>query len=289
MQIIEMYHNLEQSADLRGHQIVRGGSCEHLDQSIIVEHLMDVYINEILVMKLVCTPQNLADLVLGRMLSEGMIQDVSEVECIYICEYGRRAKVMLSRQQEIPHDTSYVETSLTCCTGNRLLSDYFVAYQDAQSLKPIPWKTEWVWTMLERFKKDTPLHQQTGSTHSSFLMLDGKIMFQCEDIGRHNALDKAIGYALRNGIDLGQCAVYTTGRMPTDMVIKVIRAGIPVLISKEAPTQEAVELAARYQLTLIGCAKNDQMLLYAGRFAQDMDLFKAATHELQGGGHREET
>lgn len=129
--------------------------------------------------------------------------------------------------------------------------------------------------MLERFKNDTPLHQQTRATHSTFLMLDGQIVFQCEDIGRHNALDKAIGYAMRNGIDLRQCAVYTTGRMPTDMVTKVIRAGIPILVSKEAPTQEAVELAAKYQLTLIGCAKNDRMLLYAGMSAQDIDVFKA--------------
>lgn len=68
-------------------------------------------------------------------------------------------------------------------------------------------------------------------------------MRRAEDIGRHNALDKVLGWALEQGIPLGECIVYTSGRIPVDMVLKVIRAGVPVFASKAMPTAESVALA----------------------------------------------
>ncbi len=109
-----------------------------------------------------------------------------------------------------------------------------------------------------------PLHSQTWATHSCFLACDGELLFQCEDIGRHNALDKAIGYSLRHNIDLKKCVVYSSGRIPTDMAIKAIRAGIPVLASKASPSAEAVAMAKEYHLTLICAARRDRMKLFTG-------------------------
>jgi FdhD protein len=107
-----------------------------------------------------------------------------------------------------------------------------------------------------------PLHSETFATHSCFLAQGEKLLFACEDIGRHNALDKAIGYALRHDIDLKTCIAYSSGRIPTDMVEKVIRAGIPVFASKASPTQEAIALANAYGVTLICGARSDRMKQY---------------------------
>ena len=82
-------------------------------------------------------------------------------------------------------------------------------------------------------------------------------------IGRHNALDKVIGYALRHQIDLKECMVYSSGRIPTDMAMKAIYAGIPVLSSKASPTTEAIELAKTYRLTLICAARRDRMKVFS--------------------------
>ena len=75
-------------------------------------------------------------------------------------------------------------------------------------------------------------------------------------------MDKAVGYALLNGIPLSECMVFTSGRVPVDMVEKVIAAGIPVLVSKSVPTAESVELAKKYNLTLICKAWPDRCEVY---------------------------
>ena len=105
----------------------------------INEHMMDVYINDHLTMKLVCLPQHLTELVLGRLLTEQIITSSEDVDHIYICEYGKRAKVYLKNSARSTQSSSdaFVEVTPTCCTGNHILNDYFVTSKEPQSLTPI--------------------------------------------------------------------------------------------------------------------------------------------------------
>ena len=108
-----------------------------------------------------------------------------------------------------------------------------------------------VFALTEQFRADSALHRSTGGTHSCYIRFgDGRIL-SFEDIGRHNALDKAVGAMLLEGMDPADCMLYTTGRVAADMVTKAIGAGIPVMISKAVPTEEAVILANKNGLTLI--------------------------------------
>lgn len=243
-------------------------TCEVMSAPLLREHLLEIYINGILTMKVICIGQLLAELVLGRLFTEGIIRGTEDVEGIYICEYGSRAKVIL-KDRKGPDEKSwsketYVETTPSCCTGNRILNDYFVYSDEIAPVTPIAYSLSWIRQLADEFSKDTPLHRETAATHSCYLARGGELLFQCEDIGRHNALDKVIGYALRNGIDLTECMVYTSGRVPTDMAVKVIRAGIPILVTKAAVSVEAVRLAKEYRLTLIRAAKRGGLRLYAG-------------------------
>lgn len=182
-----------------------------------------------------CTRTNIIELVLGRLLTEGYIHSVHEVNQVDVGQEGDIVKVYLSK--------GWTESGLT----------------------PVPqlrWDPEWIWLLADRFSEDTELHRLTHATHSCFLMKEGRIVFEAEDLGRHNAIDKAVGYALRKGIPLSQCILYTTGRMPADMVRKVIRAGVPVMVSKEAPTAEGLRLAQKYGMTLIGNLKHGKMHVY---------------------------
>lgn len=235
---------------------------------LLSEHLMEVYINEILTMKLICTPQYLAELVLGRLLTAGIIHSMQEIESLYICETGNRAKLVVKHQNSIS-SRRFTETTPTCCTGNRILNDYFVHSGAMLPVQPIPWEASWISRLSDQFKKDTPLHRETFATHSCYLAMEDRILFHCEDIGRHNAMDKVIGYALRQGINLTHCIVYTSGRIPVDMAEKAVRAGIPILAGKTAVTAEAVRTAREYGLTLIGMARGNTMTLYSGYAPRD--------------------
>ena len=177
---------------------------------------------------------------------------------------GKRAKVYLKNSARSTQSSSdaFVEVTPTCCTGNHILNDYFVTSKEPQSLTPIFWKPEWIFHMADAFADGSPLHGITFATHSCILAQKDHILFSCEDIGRHNALDKVIGYALRHNIDLHQCMVYSSGRIPTDMTLKVIHAGIPILSSKASPTSEAIDLAKKYHLTLICAARRDRMKVF---------------------------
>ena len=267
MYINELYDKLPLLSAETYTYIGRDDNCHTESEPVLTEHILDVYLNDRLTMKLVCIPQYLTELVLGRLLTEGILEDASDVEQIYICEHGRRARVVLL-EKEGKNDSASAEpfTELTpsCCTGNHILNDYFLTGKPVKPVTPISWKAEQVFDLADRFHAGMPLHGQTWATHSCFLAKDGQLLFQCEDIGRHNALDKAIGYALRHGISLSRCMVYSSGRIPTDMAMKAIRAGIPILASKASPTAEAIALAKEYGLTLVCAARRDRMKLFAG-------------------------
>lgn len=263
MHINEQYQNLTLLESTPYQYIGRDGTCQKESESVLKEHLLDVYINDQLTMKLICIPEFLAELVLGRLLTEGIIRSTEEVSQIYICEYGTRAKVLLTETKRNGSE-GYVETTPSCCTGNHVLNGYFQSQEPIRPVSSISWNASQIFSLADRFAAGMPLHQKTWATHSCFLAQGDSLLFQCEDIGRHNAMDKAIGFALRHNIDLGRCLVYSSGRIPTDMAVKAVRSGIPVLASKASPTREAVQLAEQYGLTLVCAARRDRMKLFAG-------------------------
>jgi FdhD protein len=238
----------------------RGQSFQYPDD-LVAEHTMEIYLNDTPAYEVVCSPTDLPELVLGRLLSDGVIQSTDEVELLYLCESGRRAKVYLPKWEPAT-DQPAVEQVSTCCTGNRTIADLFRNQAPPRHLKPMDYEQRWIFQLAEAMKEDMPLYAATHGTHSCLLMHKGEILRRAEDIGRHNALDKVLGWALMQGIPLEECMVYTSGRIPVDMVMKVIRAGVPVLASKAMPTRESVLLAEEFGLSLIGAARKDSMVVF---------------------------
>ena len=143
MKINEQYHNLNLLENVTYEFLGRDGETHEETEPILVEHMMDVYVNERLTMKLVCIPQHLTELVLGRLFTEGIISSAEDVEQIYICEFGKRARVILSKNksgQSHEENEDYVALTPTCCTGNRVLNDYFITDQPMTPVTPVPWK-----------------------------------------------------------------------------------------------------------------------------------------------------
>lgn len=247
------------------------------ESCLISEHLLDIYIQDVLTIRLTCTARELPELVLGRLLSEGIIRSANEIRYLYICKTGRRAKVFLNNSADSDYSDeaafsvsqdgeseSFVELTPTCCTGTHVMNDLFVKGDSFTPVSSARWTVELTRQCDLMLKKDSPLHDATRSTHSAYLFGGNHCLYQSEDIGRHNAIDKVIGRALIDRVDLTKCALYTTGRMPVDVVQKVIRSGIPLIAGKETPTAESLALASAYNLTVVGDIKHDTFTLYTG-------------------------
>lgn len=208
-------------------------------ETVLTEHSLEVVVNQTFTMSFVCLPQYLPELVIGHLATEGIISSIQEIKQIKFLNSGTYAEVTLT------HPLPELPTALTPVT-------------------PIFWKTEWIFALADRFADGMPLHSQTFATHSCFLAQKEQLLFECEDLGRHNALDKAVGSALLRELPLSECLLYSSGRMPSDMMCKALRAGIPILASKGAPTAKAVELARQYDLTMLCAARRDRVKQYAG-------------------------
>ena len=232
-------------------------------RELLSEHNMLVYINETPTFSISCSPGQLSELVLGRLLSEGIIDGAEDVDRLYLCEDGYRARVYLNKDTQPKKNGFFVETVATCCTDNKMFNDDFVVRRELLPVTPIEYKDEWIHTASAAMRNELPLYSITHSAHSCILIRNGDILTVSEDIGRHNAMDKVIGWAIRNGVDLKQCIIFTSGRVPVDMTRKAIRAGVPVLASKATPTEQSVILAKKYGLTLIGAAYSDGLKVFA--------------------------
>lgn len=209
---------------------------------LIREHCLEIFIEREPVFELSCTPERLPELVLGRLISIGAAS-LEDIESIELSSDGRRADVSIA--------------------GG-------AAAVEPEQIESIAWTAEQVRKLVQCMRRDTPLHLLTRGTHSCFLARNGELLFAGEDIGRHNALDKAIGWALMNGFDLRTCMAHISGRVPKDMVMKAVRAHVPVLVSKEAPTAEGLAAARRYGLTLVGAGRDGSIRTYGLGCAEEV-------------------
>lgn len=235
------------------------GEEKSVERELLHEHRMELWVNDVLTARLVCTPNHLEAYVVGRLITEGIIEGVDDIESLHIGENGRVARVFTKTDAQWDSKPTEEPTSVL---GSQIMVKV-TGKRPLVYLHAVSWQEEWIYNIVDVFSKDSALHKTTGGTHSCVLAVEGEIIHVVEDLGRHNAMDKAIGYGALQGISPQSCILFTTGRVPVDMVSKVIRAQIPILISKSVPTFEAVKMAEVYGLTLICRAWPDSFEVYA--------------------------
>lgn len=229
------------------------------DDEVPVEHVLDVAIEGLGTVSFACTPDHLVELVVGHLLTEGLIASIDDIEDMKVSCDASSIAVRLGKRLRVVDGLSKVVTtcsSKTTCRGTE-------ARPALRKLDPVPWDPRQVFRMSADFAADTPIHRATFGAHSCRIAFGGKQLCCCEDLGRHNAFDKAVGLAALSGADLSKATAFTSGRAPVDMVEKAIRARIPILVSKAVPTDRTVELARKYDLTLVCSARPDSMKVFS--------------------------
>ena len=232
---------------------------------LTAEHRMEVFINGTLAMRVTCTPAHLDELAAGRLLTEGLIDGAADIRLLSICELGLTCRVFLREGKGLTPAADQAVNVGTCCTESR---SFLGGAAALPRVTPIPWRSAWLRALNERLNAGEPLYSLTHASHACYLARGPELLCVREDIGRHNALDKAVGFALKQGISLRECLLFTTGRLPADMVSKAVRAGVPLMASKTYPTDQGLALARQAGMTLV-TLRGSGMTVWTGRKPDD--------------------
>ena len=257
-------------------QRIRAGERQPADERVILEEPLEILVNDLQIAALMRMPGQEKELAAGFCISEGYVRTISDILLIHHCGQGlaapgdesedalsSRNRVQLRVRTEgfSPPDRLDVVRLIRSGCGaaevSALCEDLpAVAHGLRVSVSTI--------LGLDRAMRALQrTHQQVGGTHAAALFeASGEVVTVAEDIGRHNAVDKAIGYCLLWGIPLHDKVLVTSGRASYEMSTKAIRVGIPIVASISAPTSLAVQLAQDRGLTLIGYLRGGRMNVY---------------------------
>ncbi|WP_440954177.1 formate dehydrogenase accessory sulfurtransferase FdhD [Methanosarcina sp. Mfa9] len=221
-------------------RIYPDGRAENTEVLLARECPVELFLNGKRFTTLLASPAHFKELAAGHMISEGILgfEEIAEITV-----EGNRVEIK-TFNPEVRRLESKKEA--------------FVSSEAVFGIKAI-------FAGLEYLTSET--YKVTRGTHLAALVdRDGKLVFQVVDVGRHNAVDKAIGYALLNRLPLTEMYLLSTGRQPEYMVMKAVRAGIPLVVTKAMPFDSGVEAAKNANMGLVGQLKKESMLAFANEW-----------------------
>ncbi|MCE5311708.1 MAG: formate dehydrogenase accessory sulfurtransferase FdhD [Nitrospiraceae bacterium] len=242
-----------------GHADDNNGSCAVLsDQEdlIAIERRLRVSVNGKELLSLYCTPLMVRELVVGMFMTEGIINGGWCAERMTI-EYGDDVMVDIPAEGEVISDGAVITSG---CIGGitfpkRLALEKF---DDPFKISAADMKN-----LFRKFQNASELYKQTGCVHSAGLSDGQEIICIAEDIGRHNAVDKIIGYALLENLPFAGKIMLASGRLSSEIVSKCAKWKIPVVASRTSPTSLAVEIAEKSGVTVVGFIRADRFNVYS--------------------------
>ncbi len=247
--------------------VVRAGSAAASEtRELARERLLAIRLVDGESFTLMCTPGEEVELALGFLRAEGWIDALGEVELAELCEGGDAVRVRLRRAPTEPPAARRNLVLYASCgmCGREDALPYLAALAPVPTGSPLPVRA--FHDAAERLRDHQPLFRATGGSHAAALFdATGEIRVVAEDVGRHAAFDKAIGKAMRGGLETQGLAGFLSGRASLEMVAKAARSRLAALVSVGAPTDAAVDLAERLGLGLAGFVRADSMTVYASR------------------------
>ncbi|MFQ3662834.1 MAG: formate dehydrogenase accessory sulfurtransferase FdhD [Chloroflexaceae bacterium] len=227
---------------------------------IIRETVCTIYVNGRKWAALLCTPSDLETLALGFLRTEGLIDSLEDVVDFEV-HHRREASVAIRLKRR---DITLTRRPLlpSACTGGVTFLDRVRArYRLAGSLRLTPAQ---IYDQIARMLAQTAdLYSDMGGFHVAALSDGHTLLLSAYDVGRHNAVDRLAGLGLLRGVPTAGGVLLITGRVSTEMVHKAARLGIPLVASRNSPTEPAVRLARAWGITLCGYVRGRRMHIYS--------------------------
>lgn len=258
-----------------------------VETAVTVERPLTLYLNgqEIVTMMTIGDyPEYLA---LGYLLNQNMLRPDDTVTAI---QYDPEVEVVVVRTaRQTDFEEKLRKKTLTSgCAQGTAFGDLMERFGGVALPAGVVIRTSWLYALTHRINTAPSLYLTSGAIHGCVLCQGDRPLVYMEDVGRHNAVDKIAGWMFRHGVPAGDKIFYTTGRLTSEMVIKTVQMGIPILVSRSGFTAWGVQLARQAGLTLIGRARGRRFLALSGqeRIVFDADWRRAedesARHRRKG-------
>jgi FdhD protein len=240
--------------------------------SVTVERALTIFLNK----QEIVTAMTINDypdyLALGYLLNQNMLRADDEVTGV---DYDEELSVVVVRTKRATNYEKKLKKKVQTsgCAQGTVFGDLMEVIENAR-LPDAELRTSWLYALTNKINTTPSLYLEAGAIHGCVLARQDQPLVYMEDVGRHNAVDKIAGWMFRHRVPADDKIFYTTGRLTSEMVIKCVRMGIPILISRSGFTAWGVELARKANLTLIGRARGKRFVALAGegRIVFDQDL-----------------
>ena len=227
----------------------------------IEESRLNLFLNGEKAISMMCIPMDQDAHAIGFLMSENVISSIDDIEELTVSEDGLRVDVKAKIDEDSLQNLYKEKTLVSGCgggiTGNIEGSLEIPFNQTAFKVKP-----ETISDEIKIFYRESELYNLTGCVHKAMVyLLDGTTV-TAEDIGRHNAIDKAVGKCKIKRLDTTKSILFVSGRLSSEMVTKAVMHRVPIIVSRTAPTYLGVQTAHKHGITLIGFARGRKMNLY---------------------------
>jgi FdhD protein len=241
-----------------------------VETGVVVERPLTLFLNgqEIVTMMTVGDFPNY--LAVGYLLNQNMLQPDDRITAI---DYDEELETVVVRtERKTDYEAKLRKKTLTSgCAQGTVFGDLMEKFEEIRLDPEALIRTSWLYALSRKINTAPSLYLAAGAIHGCVLCEEDRPLIYMEDVGRHNAIDKIAGYMHLEGISPQGKIFYTTGRLTSEMVIKTVQMGIPILVSRSGFTAWGVELARKADLTLIGRAKGRRFLALAGEHRIQFD------------------
>jgi FdhD protein len=275
---MKSYKEFHISPDLKNDKLTKeidgiNEAGETIKLPVVNEVPLTIYLNK----QEIVTAMTLGDmpdlLAVGYLLNQNMLKEndvISEVT------YDEELQVVIVRTKRKTNYEKKLEKKIRTsgCAVGTVYGDIMNDFSSINLSKTTKIKTSWIYSISKKVNNRPSLYLKAGALHGCVLCKKNSPLIYVEDVGRHNAIDKIAGWLFLNKEDASDKIFYTTGRLTSEMIIKTVQMGIPILISRSGFTESGVALAKQAGLTLIGRAKGKRMIIANGieRVVFDSDI-----------------
>ena len=234
-----------------------------IETSVTVERPLTLYLNGQDVVTMMTIGDYPEYLAVGYLRNQNMLRTDDEITGI---DYDDEVEVVVVRTaRKTDYEKKLKKKTLTSgCAQGTVFGDVMETFESTVLPKDVELRTSWLYRLFKTINTTPSLYLEAGAIHGCALCREDRVLIYMEDVGRHNAVDKIAGYMHLEGIGASDKTFFTTGRLTSEMVIKTVQMGIPILISRSGFTAWGVELARQADLTLVGRAKGKRFIALAG-------------------------